>query len=180
MRELILADGARNVGKTFLLSQAPRPTYKLPFAGYFSSLEELPATGGVDMHHFTAGYDLTLFGLYHAGLLAPCVVDRGFLSNIAFDLMQGRITPQRARRYIDYLASHLLLEGVTVLHVTADDRGDDRNKDRWAHLPAGDYVELFREYAAYAKEQAPGLELIEFKNEFDEASVRRFNQLFTP
>ncbi|RYF06221.1 MAG: hypothetical protein EOO40_09380 [Deltaproteobacteria bacterium] len=141
-------------------------------------MEDATLVTGIETHRFTAGYDLTLLGLYKAGMLRPCVVDRGFLSNVVFDLMQDRISEQQAEGYVRFLASHDLLRNVTMLHVLGRDIPDERNKDRWAFLEAPRYASLYARYAALAQELEPSLELLDFQNNFDDDSWQRFMNLF--
>lgn len=182
---LYICEGARNVGKTFLLSNPglPLPVYKLPFVDYFKrflthgAFEDDRSNKG--SHHFTAGYDVTVLGLHGTGVLEPCILDRGFLSNIVLGVMQERITDDEAKSYISMLGTMGLLDNICVINVTAKFWPDDRGKDDWSFLDYGNSRSLFQYYGMLAEQESGKLlRVVEFENRFDQDSVRRFNELF--
>lgn len=184
---LVIVEGARNVGKTFLtglLDGSHWQYYKYPFAGYFKAMLENKSfddsTEAREVFHFSTGFDITLLSMFGQGLLGnnPLIADRGFLSNIVLGIQQHRISEREGDLYLEYLASQGYLCYVTVMYLTAPTKGDDRNKDQWEFLDSDEMNRLYMRYMKLAKELEPSLRIVRFDNQFDDESAKKFKTMF--
>jgi hypothetical protein len=184
MSKITIIEGAKNVGKTFLLSQLENKTvYKFPFADYFNKFINTgdfnSSTESKTAYHFSTAYDVTLLSLNKLGLISSeVVVDRGFVSNIVLGLVQNRITPKESVDYIKYLRDNGWLEGIRIINIETVYSEAGRNKDEWEHLDRGQQDITSKLILESLKQYDTGVEIVNFINNFDEESVIKFKALF--
>lgn len=187
---VIIIEGSQGVGKTFLINSLSNkfPVYKFPYTRYFRDfLKRFPddtGHGSREAHHHTTGYDITMLSLNKNNLLPPnLVVDRGFITNIVFSIMEGRSTVEEGMQYIDWLDAEGYL---TDLHIVWMRRAPGaimpaRNKDEWEflHQEAG-YAEqdaLYAKFTDYTAHRKNGAIVHEVNNNFTDADIAQFSRL---
>jgi hypothetical protein len=180
MSKITIIEGAKNVGKTFLLSQVKgKQIYKFPFADYFNEFmkgEDFnKSTADVSAYHFSTAFDVSLLSMNKLGLLTEdnVIIDRGFLSNIVLGILQERITWDTARDYIIYLSNRGWLKDVQILYVQTE-VSNDRNKDAWEHLSSDMQRRMYDACFNILAEVAPEVEIKIFNNNFDSESIDNF------
>lgn len=158
---VILIEGARNVGKTFMLKNSKFESYKFPFIPYYKSMmAEKPEDTGhesKEAFHFTTAFDVTLFSMMDAGVISPLVpllIDRSFLSNVVLGELQSRITHAEGLKYIDYLADQGYLDKLHMLYIDKFSAASGRstNKDDWEFLGYEEQKAKYEQYFKYLEE----------------------------
>lgn len=189
---LIYIEGGGKTGKTYMLSQLEGPdglkpdVYKFPYVDYFREFLQRYAgdTGhnSREAHHFTTGYDVALLSLNKTGRLHHLLVDRGFISNIVFSLVEGRTTEEEGFHYIDWLDEQGFLANISIIYLrrTHKDAAPERNKDEWEFLHRGDGYEqqdeLYKKFVDYTASK--GVAVYEVKNNFDKESIIKFEDVY--
>lgn len=183
---MIIIEGAQGVGKTFLLSAVKQyPVYKFPYTKYFRDfLKRFPddtGHGSREAHHHTTGYDITLLSLNQHKLLSNnIIIDRGFISNIVFSIIEGRSTLEEGLQYIDWLDHEGYLKN---LHIVWLRRAPgvivpDRNKDEWEflHKEQGykEQDDLYSTLIDYTAHRKNGPIIHEINNKFNEMDIMNF------
>lgn len=152
MNKIIIIEGARNVGKTYLIEKLGDvlPTYKFPFAKYFNESfttdidtdSKQALNGERELFFLTLGYDITIFDLAKKGLLrSDIIVDRGILSDIIFGIQSGRINEQTAIDAWNWLIQEYD-DVFEIVYINAIYKEDDRNKDAWDHYNKDETIKL--------------------------------------
>lgn len=185
---LIIVEGAKNVGKTYLIENSGVPSYKFPFANYFNEFlkNNTDNVGTADdaTYHFSTGFDISLLSLAKSGLVRePVIVDRGFLSNIVLGQTQNRITDEDAYAYIDFLHSNEYLgANLRVIYIqrrssnTSGGRTED--KDQWEYLDYNKMNDKYHQYIGYLWEKYK-FKCEIFYNDFDNESLYEFKYMCT-
>lgn len=187
-KKLIIIEGSRNVGKTFLIDNIKMPItkYKFPFAKYFNecfvptiqvhkrikdinNLNQQP-----ELFFLTLGYDITILDLLKQGIIKEdLIVDRGILSDIVFGIQSNRISlPEALEAWYWILDTYG--EFFEVIYIKAQPNEDKRNKDMWDIYNQAETNEIYSMF----------MEITEmyynyFTNDFTENSVIKFNDLIT-
>jgi hypothetical protein len=140
MAKVIMIEGPRNVGKTFLIKSLGNkiPTYKFPFAKYFnesfSKVNTDEPNSIKELFYLTLGYDITILDLAKQGLLKEdLIVDRGILSNIIYGIQSGRISEDEGFEAWKWLNTEYK-DYFSVIYIDVPDEmqsADNRNKDMW-------------------------------------------------
>lgn len=130
---MIILEGARNVGKTYLLSEYLKEypnkffTYKFPYFDFYKELElnqELNAGT-----YFGYGKDLDILALAKSNLLPKnLILDRGFVSNIVFAMIFRKAKESTMIRYIDIIKTHYSDVPIDIIYVKADEIGRRENE----------------------------------------------------
>lgn len=158
---IILIEGPKNVGKTFMLKNSKFDSYKFPFIPYYKSMmADKPEDTGhqsKEAFHFSAAFDVTLFSMMNSGIvssIAPLLIDRSFLSNVVLGELQSRITHAEGLKYIDYLAEQGYLEKLNMIYVDkfSAESGRSTNKDDWEFLGYEEQKAKYEQYFKYLKE----------------------------
>jgi len=158
---IVLIEGPKNVGKTFMLKHSKFDTYKFPFIPYYKSMMAVkPEDTGhqsKEAFHFTTAFDVTLFSLIEAGVIGPIVpllIDRSFLSNVVLGELQSRITHAEGLKYIDYLAEQGYLDKINMIYIDkfSAESGRSTNKDDWEFLGYEEQKAKYEQYFKYLKE----------------------------
>jgi hypothetical protein len=152
MNKIIFVEGARNVGKTFLLDKLDNDyiIYKFPFSQYFNELhtynineEKQKLNSDPKLFFLTLGYDITILDLASKGLLKQDLfVDRGIISDLVFGIQAGRINKEFAIVVLKWIIENYG-DVFKILYITADNKTDERAKDDWNHYDKSLSNEIF-------------------------------------
>ena len=112
---LTIIEGARNSGKTFLLSQLENPVFKFPFTGWFERLG-LKETC-TDGHCLGLGKEIMIHELNKNGYLNSTYMDRGIITALAWGVFQKRITQEEAMNQFDYFIKDGLFQNVKIIYI---------------------------------------------------------------
>lgn len=157
---MILIEGPRNVGKTFLLDHFSYPVNKFKAFDYMKTLRlNKFAEWG-----FSCGKDL-MFNMVAKYLPPDYILDRGFLSSIVYSILLERTTEKEANRFLSLIDP----TDMKIIYITGVNPST-RKKDALDYLDYGKQLVLYDKYI----EKVPH---ISFTNNFDEESITRFNNL---
>lgn len=183
---IILCEGAKNTGKTYLIENSVFRSYKFPFIPYYKSMiaENSDDTGknSNETFHFTASFDVTLLSMERQGNIlreSTILIDRSFMSNIVLGELQGRISREYGKKYIDWLFENDYLNGKTkMIYVdkSMPNSGRTVHKDDWEFLGYDEQKNTFEKYFEYMK-QKHNWEPVRFINEMNEKSLADFDNL---
>jgi hypothetical protein len=176
---LILLEGPRNSGKTYLSSIISYPKFKFDFTGVYGGLNL--ASDGKTTHSLGLGKEIMLHQLYSKGFLGPnLIVDRGILTNQVWGRYQDRVGYDEIFNEIDFINSSGLFINVEIILIKSDSPVEFRkNKDHWDHLEnESERIEessIFHNVSSYMIDN--GIKIHEFINHFDSDSEVRFKEL---
>jgi len=175
---LVIFEGARNSGKTYLAQRASEynniPLYKFEFVKWFNELH-LEDTSR-ESHLFALGKELQLLQANRDGILNPIILDRGFLTVLVWGVLSDRITFDDAISQLDKIINSGLLDGCKVYYIHGDNPNkSDRNKDNWDFRDnSSDEKYLYTKFISYILETYPSFDnfsIYSFENKFDESSI---------
>jgi len=182
MAKLIQIEGARNVGKTYLIGKLTKgmPTYKFPFAKYFNECYTVDAddekkksmNSDRELYFLTLGYDITILDMFKNGLIGQdMIADRGILSNIIFGIQSGRISEWDGQRAWKWLCEEYgdIFE---IVYIHTEPKEDKRNKDMWDIYDRDATMKLYDSFIESSRTHIYTIE-----NKFDLHSIDRFNNL---
>ena len=170
---LTIIEGARNSGKTFLLSQLETPVFKFPFTGWFERLG-LKETC-TDGHCLGLGKEIMIHELNKNGYLNSTYMDRGIITALAWGVFQKRITQKEAMDQFNYFIKDGLFQNVKIIYVVGKNPEQRGYKDIWDDVPRDVELNSFDTFLKALKDSGVGYE--RFYNAFDEKSVNRFKKL---
>lgn len=180
--KIIIIEGPKNVGKSYLMENSGIPSYKFPFAGYFNAFlkgnTDNVGTGDKATYHFTTSFDVSVMSLAKQGFIKGprLLIDRGFLSNLVLGVVQKRITDEDAYAYMDFLYKEGYIDSnVKIVYVKRGSMpgGRELPKDQWEYLTYDDVHNKYMQYIDYLqKEYNFPVEI--FENNFDGESVVKF------
>jgi hypothetical protein len=183
---IILCEGAKNTGKTYLIENSEFRSYKFPFISYYkgmmAEIETDTGKNSAETFHFTASFDVTLLSMAQQGNLLcnnTILIDRSFMSNIVLGELQGRISHEYGKKYIDWLFENGHLDDQTkMIYVDKNlpDSGRTTHKDDWEFLGYEEQKETFEKYFDYLKIKH-NWEPTRFINNMDEKSMENFDNL---
>lgn len=169
-------EGARNVGKTFLINSLNNiQVYKFPFAKYFNdsyslNKDPLSVNSNPELFFLTLGYDITILDLCKQGIIKDdIIVDRGILSDIIFGIQSGRITMQTGIDAWNWLFKEYG-EYFEIIYIHADIKKDERGKDMWTIYSQSDTDKIYNEFV-----NTCNINMKYYKNNFDNISVDNFS-----
>lgn len=187
MSKLIQIEGARNCGKTFLVSQLDTSKYniyKLPFANFFNECyakhlhddNKMSLNDRPELFYFTYGYDVTMLDLMMKEIIKTNIItDRGMLSNLVFGVQSKRITMTQACDSYLWLNERYGHCMETVFITGFNDRSDEsRNKDSWHIYNRTATNELYEELI-----KTLDIPVLRFENYFDAESVEDFKMMMS-
>ena len=194
---MIYIEGARNVGKTYLLNkyltQNPNRffVYKFPFFDYYKELDlEKGLNAGT---YFGYGKDLDLLALAKANLLPKnLIMDRGFVSNVVFAMIFRKAKEADMEHYLSVIKTKFPEVRIDIIYVEADENG--RFENHVANYREKDEKEIsalnitnsdiFKStynfkysWALELLENTPNINIHKITNHFDDASIEEFNTL---
>lgn len=177
--KLIMIEGARNVGKTYLSDSIDSRVarYKFPFAKYYNEsftaklepAEKASLNGDPRLYYLTLGYDITILDMFKQGLISESVIlDRGVLSNIVFGIQSKRITLDEGRKAWDWIRAEY--GGIfEIVYIHTDPVDDNRGKDMWTLY---DRDETCRLYDMFIDDN-----VFKIKNDFTDRGIFQFKSL---
>jgi len=169
---LIIVEGARSSGKTYLLSQQTSlPVYKFDFNSSFAEWNFKRDSPNV--HWFGLGKEVMLHELNQDGFLPKMLVDRGVLTNSVWGVFQGRVSEDQARKDLVNFNRRGLFNDTQIILI--EGKGSKRGvKDIWDEDEKRGNEEraLFSSFAYLL--QSLGVEVSVFHNNMDLDSVIRF------
>lgn len=176
MKPIIIIEGSRNVGKSFLIDSIKHHfgLYKVPFKPWFDYVLDgkIQNNGDKSLFYMPLGGEITTLDLYSKGLLNKnLILDRFFLSNVVYGIQSGRIEKEEAYKNARYILD-TYKDIIKVIYIEADFKEDNRNKDDWNLYDKETSNQLYKQVFGDL-----GVEYITFKNNFDKQSVIDFYNL---
>jgi hypothetical protein len=171
---LIIVEGSRKSGKSYLISQQTDfPIFKFDFNSNFSTWDF--EKGSEDIHWFGLGKEVMLHELNSSGFLEEMIVDRGILTNSVWGVFQGRITKEQAEQDLVNFHKRGLFKNVRIILVEGE-WDQKRTKDIWDNDDhrADEERSLFRSLSLLLKDL--GVDIKSFTNNFDLESVISFKK----
>ena len=175
---LVIFEGARNSGKTYLAQKASEhnniPLYKFEFVKWFNELGL--ADDSKESHLFALGKELQLLQANRDGILQPIILDRGFLTVLVWGVLSKRIDFEEAIDELDKIISSGLLKNCKVFYVHGDNPNkSNRNKDNWDFRDnTSDEKILYEKFIQHILDCYPSFDdfsIYSFENKFDETSI---------
>ena len=175
---LVIFEGARNSGKTYLAQKSSEhnniPLYKFEFVKWFNELGF--ADDSRESHLFALGKELQLLQANRDGILQSIVLDRGFLTVLVWGVLSKRIDFEEAIDELNKIISSGLLKNCKVFYVHGDNPNkSDRNKDNWDFRDnTSDEKHLYEKFIRHILDFYPSFDAFSiqsFENKFDETSI---------
>jgi hypothetical protein len=174
---IIVFEGCRNSGKSFLSSKVSEqmgiPRYKFNFAEYFGDLG-LESSASLPAHSFAMGKELMLLQLNRDGFLSgDFILDRGFLTVLAWGLCENRINEDQMRSQAKMFRERGLCKDIVVIYVDGKNPNtSSRNKDIWDSKENDtSEKEAFNLVLGEIESSASGIKVIRFENDFTQDSI---------
>ena len=175
---LVIFEGARNSGKTYLAQKASEHNnislYKFEFVKWFNELGLEDSSR--ESHLFALGKELQLLQANRDGILNPIILDRGFLTVLVWGVLSKRIHFDEAIEQLDKIISSGLLKNCKVFYIHGDNPDkSNRNKDNWDFRDnTSDEKTLYKKFIQHILDQYPSFDdfsIYSFENKFDETSI---------
>ena len=175
---LVIFEGSRNSGKTYLAQKASEhnniPLYKFEFVKWFNELGLVDDSR--ESHLFALGKELQLLQANRDGILQPIILDRGFLTVLVWGVLSKRIDFEEAIDELNKIISSGLLKNCKVFYVHGDNPNkSDRNKDNWDFRDnTSDEKHLYKKFIQHILYYSPSFNdfsILSFENKFDETSI---------
>ena len=176
---LIIFEGARNSGKTYLAGRAADynslPLYKFEFVKWFNDLNL--SDDSRESHLFALGKELQLLQANRDGVLQSIILDRGFLTVLVWGVLSKRIIFEEAIDELNQIISSGLLNNCKIYYIHGDNPNkSERNKDNWDFRDnTSDEKYLYEKFIKHLLETYPGpfedFSIYTFENKFNETSI---------
>lgn len=175
---LVIFEGSRNSGKTYLAQKASEhnniPLYKFEFVKWFNELGLVDDSR--ESHLFALGKELQLLQANRDGILQPIILDRGFLTVLVWGVLSKRIDFEEAIDELNKIISSGLLKNCKVFYVHGDNPNkSDRNKDNWDFRDNTlDEKHLYAKFIQHILDCSPSFHdfsIHSFENKFDETTI---------
>lgn len=175
---LVIFEGARNSGKTYLAQKASEHNnvslYKFEFVKWFNELGLEDSSR--ESHLFALGKELQLLQANRDGILKPIILDRGFLTVLVWGVLSKRIGFEEAIEELNMIISSGLLKNCKVFYIHGDNPDkSDRNKDNWDFRDnTSDEKTLYEKFIQHILDCCPSFDdfsIYSFENKFDETSI---------
>lgn len=176
MKPIIVVEGPRNVGKSFLIDSIKDhfKVYKVPFKPWFDAILDSDMNNNIkdSLFYVPFGGEMTLLDMYSKGMVQQnLILDRFFLSNVIFGIQSGRIDKETAYKNAKHLLDtygHL----IKIVRINSEKKADDRNKDEWDIYKFDESNKLYDDVFNELK-----VDHITFTNQFNNQSVIDFYNL---
>jgi hypothetical protein len=177
---LVIFEGARNSGKTYLAQRASDynkiPLYKFQFVNWFNDLNLKDDSR--DSHLFALGKELQILQANRDGILHPIILDRGFLTVLVWGVLSNRISFDESIDQLDKIIKSGLLENCKVFYIHGDNPNkSERNKDNWDFRDnTSDEKYLYEKFIKHILNTYPSFNsfsIHSFENKFNETSIIR-------
>lgn len=194
---MIIIEGARNVGKTYLLEQYLKNypnkyfTYKFRFFDLYKELElDKELNAGT---YFSYGKDLDLLSLAKSNLLpSNLLLDRGFVSSVVFAMIFRKVKEAEMVKYIEHIKKNYSDVPIDIVYVEADEKGrllnnvaEIRDKDKTeidslnvtnSDIYNNTYTFKYS-WVLNLLDKCPNIHIHRITNHFNEDSVKEFSNL---
>ena len=172
---IILIEGCRSVGKTFLL-QGYNP-FKFSFTEWFHALDLKDQSK--ETHNVALAKEIMLHQLNRDGHITKnLIVDRGIITTWVWGIMQERITKEEAITQMRFWNMRDLFRDTHILLVEGDNPQEREEKDIWDGVEYDQEQEIYSEVIEELTKQ--GIHIgMPFINRFDENSTKRFKTIIT-
>lgn len=177
---LVIFEGARNSGKTYLAQRASDynkiPLYKFQFVNWFNDLNLKDDSR--DSHLFALGKELQILQANRDGILHPIILDRGILTVLVWGVLSKRISFDESIDQLDKIIKSGLLENCKVFYIHGDNPNkSERNKDNWDFRDnTSDEKYLYEKFIKHILNTYPSFNsfsIHSFENKFNETSIIR-------
>ena len=142
---MIIVEGARNTGKTFLINEVcggfyPIKNFKFPFFEYYKDLEI--TDNNTASSYLTIGRDLTLIEAINQDIMSNTfIMDRGFISSIVFAKLFRDEKEENLINFINTLKDKITYKSkVDIIYIEADT--ESRTKQGFSVIREKDHLEL--------------------------------------
>lgn len=191
---LILIEGHRHSGKTYLIEQFieqnkdPRVHYyKFQFAKYIDELGMRDQEAGAGVHYFSIANVLTILELNQSLMSDKILIfDRCIFSAYVWSIYRERMDVYRLLDEFKKILSSPLYQNVKLVYVNRNDEieVDKREKDYFGNFENADrekelFERIFSEFMPQITDLSRSNEFQRITNHFDESSSTQFNQLLT-
>ena len=175
---LIIFEGARNSGKSYLARRASEdfkvPLYKFDFVDWFNSLKL--GDESRETHLFALGKELQILQLNRDEIIPSLILDRGFLTVLVWGVLSNRISFEEALEELNQIVSKGLLERCKMFYIHGDNPDKSkRNKDNWDFRDnTFDEKFLYSKFINHILETYPSFDnfsVYSFENKFNETSI---------
>ena len=169
---LIIVEGARKSGKTYLIEQQDSlPVFKFDFNGNFSTWDFSKSSS--DVHWFGLGKEVMLHELDSSGFLPKVIIDRGILTNSVWGVFQRRVTAEQAKKDLINFNKRGFFKNTKIVLIEGEYQ-QKRRKDIWDQddIRREEETTLFSSFSDLLLDL--GVEVHVFPNNFDLDSVIRF------
>ena len=167
---MIIIEGARNVGKTFLLDSLDDTyiKYKFSFGDYYRKFELNDKQKGIG---FGIGKDLQIMKLHKEGFIPrELIMDRGFISCAIYSVLEGRCSIEWAEAYFKYVIDNFYdPDTMKILYVYGRNSSKRVRKDAWLNVSREDELELYE----FFNSKIPTLK--SYENEFNKHDKTMFS-----
>ena len=171
---LLIIEGQRRGGKSYLISkQNVLPTFKFPFNENFAQWDF--DKHGTNIHWFGLGKEIMLHELDLSQHLPKIIVDRGILTNSVWGVFQHRITEEQAKEDLIKFHKRKLFSKSEIILIKGIHK-ETRKKDIWDidDDRVEEEIYLFNLFSSLLQDL--GVKVNTFHNNFDEESIKRFNE----
>jgi len=176
---IILIEGARNSGKTFLVDKLESASkYKFPFPYWFDKLKL--ENNSKECHNFGLSKEILFHELNRDGFLGHICLDRGILTVLVWGVMEKRITIQESLEQLDLFISEGLFRNVKVLYVSGNNPIKREFKDFWNDSDVEEEAKLYEIFFLALSRDPVGknIEIHRIHNNFDPESINKFKELY--
>jgi len=191
---IILVEGARHSGKTFLIekfferNKDPKVSYyKFQFAKYVDWLGLRDQETGPGVHYFSVANVMTILELNQTLLKDEVIVfDRCIFSAYVWSIYRERMEKGRLINEFKEILKSDLWQNCKILYVDrpVEIETSVREKDYFGNFenPVAEkelFEELFSRFTKLINQEEKSNLLVRFKNNFDQLSEDRFGELMT-
>jgi thymidylate kinase len=189
---IIMIEGARHSGKTFLIEkffeQNTNPNvhyYKFQFAKYIDELKMRDQETGPGVHYFSIANVLTILELNNTLLKDKILVfDRCIFSAYVWSIYRERMGQFRLLEEFRKILNSDLFNDVKLLYVDRDESIEitKREKDYFGNFESADHEKelferIFSEFNTQITDIKRNNEFSRITNQFDDASSIQFNRM---
>jgi thymidylate kinase len=190
---IILIEGPRGAGKSHLVDQFMLKNenpdvlyYKFAFSDWIKKIRIEDQEKGPGVHYFSISNIITILGISDTLLKGKTIVfDRSIFSAYVWSIMRDRMDGDRLIREFSSILKDEIYSNCKLIYVTKSnpdtkierEKDDIFNKYEDYHTENQFYNNIIYLFDREISNSSKNNEILEFKNDFDEASESRFNTL---